>query len=153
MTPRGVADRLRQVGADGGVVMLVWHNKVDARRFLKDDRKRPQGEVQAEKRIRTTPPPKEERKRRTKGTGDPEARKRGKGDPEARKRGKEEATATRSQVKGRIAAKLAEALRWRSSGMVEECWVQVHGVEELRGNRPLSAMVGNKRPVGGGGLA
>ena len=103
MTPLGVADRLRQVGADGGVVMLVWHNKVDARRFLKDDRKRPQGEVQAEKRIRTTPPPKEERKRRTKGTGD----------PEARKRGKEEATATRSQVKARIAAKVKEGLRWK----------------------------------------
>ena len=141
MTPRGVADRLRQVGADGGVVMLVWHNKVDARRFLKDDRKRPQGEVQAEKRIRTTPPPVEERKRRAKG----------KGDPEARKRGKEEAAATRSQVKERIAAKVAEELRWRRSGMVEECWVHVHGDEELRGNRPLSKMVGNKRPVGGGG--
>ena len=29
--------------------------------------------------------------------------------------------------------------------------MHVHGDEELRGNRPLSAMVGSKRPVGGGG--
>ena len=54
MTPQGVADRLRKVGTEGGVVMLVWHNKVDARTFLKDDRKSPQGEEPAEKRIKAT---------------------------------------------------------------------------------------------------
>ena len=54
MTPQGVADRLRKVGTEGGVVMLVWHNKVDARTFLKDDRKRPQGEEPVEKRIKAT---------------------------------------------------------------------------------------------------
>jgi len=56
MTTQDVADRLRKVGTEGGVVMLVWHNKVDTRTFLKDDRKSPQGEEPAEKRTKATPP-------------------------------------------------------------------------------------------------
>ena len=83
MTPQGVADRLRKVGTEGGVVMLVWHNKVDTRTFLKDDRKSPQGEEPAEKLT----PPVEETKRGT----------REEGTPGARKRDREEATATRRQ--------------------------------------------------------
>ena len=53
-------------------------------------------------------------------------------------------------MKEKLAAKVAEELRWEKNGMVEECWVHVHMGEELKGNRPLSKMRGKKRPVGGG---
>ena len=68
MTPQGVAERLRKVGTGDGVVMLVWYNKVNAKAFLKDDRKSPQGEEPAGKRTKATPP------RRRRGSEEPERR-------------------------------------------------------------------------------
>ena len=114
----------------GHELETLWHNKVDAKTFLKDDRKSPQGEEPAEKHTKATPPPAEEKKRGT----------REKGDPKARKRGREEAAATRRRVKEKLAAKVAEELRWRKNGTVEECWVHIG--EELKGNRPLSKVTG-----------
>ena len=68
MTPQGVAERLRKVGTGDGVVMLVWYNKVNAKAFLKDDRKSSQGEEPAGKRTKATPP------RRRRGSEEPERR-------------------------------------------------------------------------------
>ena len=84
-----VANRMQAVGLEGGVVMLVWHNRFNRKSFFEEERRGPRpGPGQAGKRRRTAeadpkkkPPEKKQGAREKGNTG---ARKRGRERPARR---------------------------------------------------------------------